>query len=108
MNGILPYLMMIVFLAIFVVAIIYVSRRFAFYFSSKKNRPWYITFASLFVLMILGGLFFQNAAGLIGHILYVFAAVLMGFLLYVLMSVILVDLVRLVVKVKQKFMLCKS
>jgi hypothetical protein len=103
MKMMLPYLIMIVFLALFAAAIIYVSRRFAFYFNAGKAKPWYITFTVLFVLMIAGGMAFQNAVGLAGHVLYILSAALMGFLLYLMLSVIVVDLVRLIVKVKPIF-----
>lgn len=103
MKTMLPYLMMILFLAVFTAAIIYVSRRFAFYFNAGKSKPWYIAFTTLFVFIIAGGMAFQNATGLTGHILYIIAAVLMGFLLYLLLAVVVVDLIRLILKLKPVF-----
>jgi predicted MPP superfamily phosphohydrolase len=95
---------MFVFLALLAIAIIYISRRFAFYFNEGKAKPWYIAFSSLFVLMIIGGMAFQNATGAVGHVIYILSAILMGFLLFLLIMAMVTDLIRLIFRtVKPKF-----
>lgn len=100
MRQILPFIFMILFLAILLGANIYLSRRFAWYFSVEQTRPFLFGFASLTVFMILGLALFTNSTTLSGQLLYGSAAVLMGYTLFLLLSVILVDLTHFVIKVK--------
>jgi len=100
MKQFLPVVFMLLFLSILVGANIYLSRRFAWYFSLEHTRPFIWGFASLTVFMILGLALFTNAMGLAGQLLYGAAAILMGFMLYFLFSVLLVDLLHLVIRVK--------
>lgn len=100
MKQILPVIFMLLFLSILVGANIYLSRRFAWYFSLEHTRPLIWGFASLTVFMILGLALFTNATGRAGQLLYSSAAILMGFMLYLLLSVLLVDLVHIFIRVK--------
>lgn len=100
MNKILPYFIPLTILALFIAALVYVSRRFAFYFGSPKRRNWYVLFGALFVYMAAGWMVFENMRGWPGHILYMMSAFLMGFLLYLLLMVLLMGLVRRVIKIK--------
>jgi len=100
MRQLLPFIFMILFLAILVGANIYLSRRFAWYFSVEQTRPFFFGFALLTLFMILGLALFTNSTGLAGQLLYGSAAILMGFTLFLLLSVILFDLAHLVFKLK--------
>lgn len=100
MRQLLPFIFMLLFLAILVGANIYLSRRFAWYFNVEQVRPLFIVFISVSIYMILGLALFTNSLNLAGQLLYGSAAFLMGFALYLLLSVIFVDLIHFVVKVK--------
>ena len=100
MRQLLPFIFMVLFLAILVGANIYLGRRFAWYFSLEQTRPFVFAFASVTIFMILGLALFTNSTTLTGQLLYSSAAILMGFTLFLLLSVILFDLVHLVFKVK--------
>jgi len=100
MRQLLPFIFMLLFLAILVGANIYLSRRFAWYFSVEQSRPFLLGFVSLTIFMILGLALFTNSTGIAGQLLYGSAAILMGFTLFLLFSVILLDLTHLVIKLK--------
>ena len=103
MKSLLPYIWMIGTLVVFGAAIVYVSRRFAFFFGVEKVAPFYIGFVSLFVFVIVGGAAFINSTSTVGHLLYMAAAFMLGFLLYLVLSVGVVDLVRLATDGQPKF-----
>lgn len=90
---------MILFLAIVVGANIYLSRRFAWYFSMEQTRPLLFGFIAVTVFMILGLALFTNSTTLTGQLLYGSAAILMDIILFLLLFVILLDLAHFVFKV---------
>ena len=100
MKQIFPFIFMLLFLGILVGANIYLSKRFAWYFSVGHTWPLHLGFAMLVVLMTIGVAAFTNATGIVGHLIYITGATLMGLLLYLLLSVVLIDLLGLVVKVR--------
>lgn len=100
MRQFLPLIFMMLFLAILVGANIYLSKRFAWYFSVEQTRPFLFAFVSLTFFMILGLALFTNSTRLAGQLLYGSAAILMGVTLYLLFAVLLLDLVHLVFKLK--------
>ncbi len=93
---------MLLFLGILVGANIYLSRRFAWYFSVETIWPLHMGFALLTVLMIVGVAAFTNATGMVGHLIYSTGAILMGYLLYLLLSIMLVDLASLLIKLEPR------
>jgi len=99
MKQILPFVFMILFLAIVVGSNIYLSRRFAWYLNVDQIRPFIFGFAAVTIFMILGLALFTNSTRLVGQLLYGSAAILMGFMLFLLLSVILVDLAHYVIRV---------
>lgn len=100
MKQLLPLLFMLIFLAILVLANMYLGRRFAWFFDAGTVRPYFFAFIGITVYMIGGLAGFTNSTGLLGQLLYSSAAILMGFALYLLLSVLLVDLAGLVVPAK--------
>lgn len=102
MKQILPFIFLLIFLGIIVATNIYLSRRFAWYFSAEHIWPLQLGFALLTLLMIVGVAAFTNATGMIGHLLYISGAFLMGFLLYLLLSMLIVDLAGLSIKMEPR------
>lgn len=103
MKQYIAIIMMVLFLAIIAGAVVYLSKRFAWYFGLTDTRPLYLLFAACIVYMITGVAAFTNSTSVVGSIIYVSAAIIMGFLLYLLLSVIMVDLIKLFAKVPQKW-----
>lgn len=103
MKQILPFIFMLLFLGILVGANIYLSRRFAWYFSMGSTWPLHLGFALLTILMIVGVAAFTNSTRMIGHLIYISGAILMGYLLYLLLSILLVDLARLFIKLEPRY-----
>ena len=100
---IMMWIIFIVFWAFVIGANIYLSKRFAFYFSIEKIRAMYILFASITVFLIGGMIAFTNATGILSHILFSLAAIGMGAILYLILSVLLVDLVSVFYKTEPRF-----
>ncbi len=100
MRNLIPILVLIVFLAFVVGVIIYLSKRFSWYFGISHINRLYILFALGSVFMIGGLMAFTNSVSPSGRIIYMMASISMGFTLYLIMTVILVDLVHFLVKVK--------
>jgi predicted MPP superfamily phosphohydrolase len=103
MKNIILFLFLITFLGIVVGANIYLSRRFAWYFSISNIKSVYIIFAFLTVFMFGGIIAFTNSASISGNIFYLIAATLMGILLYLIISALFVDLLHFIIKVKPVF-----
>jgi predicted MPP superfamily phosphohydrolase len=103
MKNIIPYLFASSVLAIFAVAIIYMSRRFAGFFGNERAIPYYVAFSLLIIFMIYGVLALSNSTEQSGHLLYSSAAVIMGFILYLLLSVITVDILRIFITIPPRF-----
>jgi len=103
MKQFFPLLFMLLFLGILLGVNIYLSKRFAWYFSADQTWPLHLSFALLTLLMIVGVAAFTNATGLAGHLIYCAGAILMGVLLYLVLSVLVVDLARLVIHVSARF-----
>ncbi len=70
MKQFFPILFMLLFLGILAGANIYLSRRFAWYFSANTIWPLHLGFALLTLFMIGGIVAFTNATGIVGHLLY--------------------------------------
>ena len=101
----MKYMMLVIMLAFFGLLIgsnIYLSRRFAWFFSFENTRSLYITFAALTIFMLVGGIAFTNGTSVISNIIYSTAAIIMGFLLYLLLSALTVDLIRIFTKWQPK------
>ena len=103
MKQIFPLIFLLLFLGILLGVNIYLSKRFAWYFSLEPTWPLQLGFALLTLLMIVGVAAFTNATGLGGHLIYCAGAILMGVLLYLVLSVLVVDLARLVIHVPARF-----
>jgi predicted MPP superfamily phosphohydrolase len=103
MKQLVPFIIMFLFLGVVVGAIIYLSRRFSWYFDLESTRPMYFLFTAATLLMIGGVAGFTNSISFLGHMLYSLGAFLMGFLLYLLLSLLLVELIRLGVKVQASY-----
>ncbi len=97
---ILPYLILIALLAILVITVIYLSRRFAWMFETGSTWPLYIGFSLLPAYFLTAGILFLNSTTPGGHLLYKISAVLMGIYLFLVISFLLVDLVNLYLKLK--------
>ncbi|MBN2730255.1 MAG: metallophosphoesterase [Bacteroidales bacterium] len=102
MRYFIPILFMTIVLAFLFAANLYLSKRFAWYFSIEKKQILYILFASVTVFMIAGLIIFTNINGIISSIIYGSAAVLMGFMLYLLISVLLVDALHFIIKLNPR------
>ena len=100
MKNFMPYIFMVLFLAFLAGAVIYMSRRFAWYFGAHDRVILYILFASLVVFMFAGVLGFGNATGPAGRLIYRFAAIVMDLLLYLFLFVIVTDLLRIFIKAR--------
>lgn len=100
MKHLIPFLVLIVFLAFVVGVNIYLSKRFSWYFGISHINRLYILFALGSVFMIGGLMVFTNSVSPLGRIVYLVASISMGFTLYLIMSVVLVDMVHFLVKVK--------
>lgn len=95
---------MILFLGIIVGAVIYLSKRMHFFFSTESIRFWYVLFAAMPVIMVLGMVIFSNSTSMAGSIFYQLSALITGFILYFLMTVLLIDLANLIVKIQPLIM----
>lgn len=93
---------MTIVLAFLFAANLYLSKRFAWYFSIEKKQILYILFASITVFMIAGLIIFTNINCIISSIIYGSAAVLMGFMLYLLLSVLFVDALHFMIKLNPR------
>ena len=100
MRNLIPIIALIVFLTFVAGVIIYLSKRFSWYFGISHINRLYILFALGSVFMIGGLMAFTNSVSPSGRIIYMMASISMGFTLYLIMTVILVDLVHFLVKVK--------
>lgn len=94
MKQLLIYLIPLATLGIITLGVIYLSRRFSFFFSVDSVQPFYWTFGSLAVFMISGLLFFTNTTNHFLSFLYMAAAIIVGLMLYLLLSTLIVDVVR--------------
>ena len=102
MKSIMPILFILVFLSVLVIANVYLSKRFAFYFNFDKAKIFYFIFAATTVFMIAGITIFSNTQSEFGNIFYVVASFVLGFMLYLLLSVLFVDLINLIFKIQAK------
>lgn len=85
----------VVTLGIMIGANIYISKRFAIYFSSVNIRHFYFSFLGLTGFVLFGIIAFTNSTGIISNLVYNAAAVGIGVLLYLLLAVILMDIISL-------------
>ncbi len=95
MQKILPYLMLASFMAILVVAIIYVSRRFAWMLGAESSTPYYLLFTFIPLYFITSFALFTNATEGLPHTLYLIAAFLVGLFVFLVLSFLCVDLLKL-------------
>ncbi|WP_044210123.1 metallophosphoesterase [Flammeovirga sp. OC4] len=96
----LPYAIVVVFLALIAFTVIYLSKKIIYIFGIESTRLVYITFSLLpLIFMVVSGVF-TNATGMIGHILYKTASVTMGIYLFVLLSFLVADGIGIFVKLK--------
>jgi predicted MPP superfamily phosphohydrolase len=102
MKSIIPFVFLLIFLSILVIANIYLSKRFAFYFSFNSTKILYFIFAATTVFMIAGIAVFTNTQSKFGNISYIVASFITGFMLYLLLSVLFVDLANLIFKIQPK------
>lgn len=102
MKNLIPIVFTSVIIVIFTLALIYLSRRFAGYFSSERTILYFLCFATITVFMIYGVLALSNTTEQIGHLAYIIAAILMGFILYLLLSVIVVDILKIFINIPTK------
>ena len=100
MKIIFPIISMIIFLSILVGSIIYMSKRFGFYFGIESLRPLYLLFTATTLFMIGGLAGFTNSVSVIGSVLYKLAATIMGLVLYLLLSALIVQLASLFFSLK--------
>jgi predicted MPP superfamily phosphohydrolase len=94
------YVFLIITLSILTGAIVYLSKRFQFFFSIN-SLGWLIVFFSLVLNGMMVGLFMlSNSKTIIMSLLYKLSALMIAFMLYLLPSVIAVDLLNLLLPVK--------
>lgn len=91
MKSILSAIIPLGFLALIVLAIIYISRRTAWYFDVVNVSTFYITYSALVVLTMVGIGVFTNSTGIVGHWGYMIAGFMSGFFLYLVLAVLVVD-----------------
>ncbi|HAX17823.1 MAG TPA: hypothetical protein DCY00_04415 [Actinobacteria bacterium] len=103
MKTIIVLLFVVTFLSILVGANIYLSHRFAWYFSISSINNVYVIFAFLTFFMFVGIIVFTNSTNKAGNIFYMIAATTMGILLYLILSVLFIDLLHFIIKVKPAF-----
>ncbi len=101
MRAIFPFIIMLIFLAFLVWANIYLARSFGKYFDIGELKSLNLLFAAVTVLMIFGLFGFTNSTSLVGTIVYKVSAVLMGLVLYLFITVIIINLLSLVVPIKE-------
>lgn len=99
MKSFIPIIFATSVLAVFILAITYLSRRFAGYFNTDKTILFFFAFALILTFTIVAILTMSNTTGQMGHILYASASVLLGFILYLLLSVIVIDIVKLFIHI---------
>ncbi|MCF8358089.1 MAG: metallophosphoesterase [Prolixibacteraceae bacterium] len=104
MKTFLPFIILLVVLGIFTGAIIYLSRRMQFYFSTSHTGGWYGLFSFLAIFMIAGLFALSNTTNAFFSVIYKAAAITMGFMLYLLMVMLLTDLVNLVFKISPRLL----
>jgi predicted MPP superfamily phosphohydrolase len=92
--------MMTGMLAIVFFAIIYLSRRFAGYFSLENTWPLYILFTVIVFGMMFGVMGLTNSLNPFAHIIYMVSGFFMGFMIYLLVAQITMDLGSLIVNIK--------
>jgi len=102
MRYLVPLFFMLIFLAIVSTSVIYLSRRMNFYFGTESIKYWYILFASMPVIMIVGMAVFSNSTNIFGSTIYQLAAVVTGFILYFLMTVLVIDFLHLFIRMPLK------
>lgn len=98
MKYLLPLFFMFLFLGLVVGSVIYLSKRMNFFFNTEDIKYWYITFASLPVIMIAGMAIFNNSTSTLGSLIYQMAALVTGFILYFLIVVLIIDFAYLLLK----------
>ena len=97
---ILPYIILVAFLAILVLSVIYLSKKTILIFGIESTRLVYVGFSLLPVFFLVGSGAFINATGILGHTLYKIAAVTMGVYLFVVLSFLVVDAIGIFIKLK--------
>jgi predicted MPP superfamily phosphohydrolase len=102
MKMLIPILFLILFLGLLTGGDIYLSKRFAFFFSVEKTGLLYITFTFLIVFMLSGMFIFMNRSSVVSSYIYTIAAVITGIMLYLLLSTILFDLLNFLLKMPPK------
>lgn len=102
MKYLIPILFFLIFTGILLGTIIYLSRKFSWYFNIEKTGLLYILFTVLSVFMIAGVMIFTNSSHPISSIIYNLSAVIMGFMIYLLLSVLIIDVVHIFIKTSPK------
>ena len=93
MMKLMPYLVLVAFLAVLTTSIIYISRKFSWILGFENVSPFYWLFSLIPVYFLTAGIVLTNATGTIGHIFYKIAAVMMGVYLFLVLSFLVIDLI---------------
>ncbi|WP_075601861.1 metallophosphoesterase [Saccharicrinis aurantiacus] len=96
----IPYLIPIGFLSLLIVSVIYLARKWSWIMGADSTTWFYVFFAVVPVLFMVGLIKNINAVDYTGHAFYKIASVAMGLYLFITMAFLAVDLVALFIKLK--------
>lgn len=100
MKQVIPFIILLIFIAILVLANNYLARRFTYYFDIVNTKTMYYVFAAITISMIGSLAAFTNATSIFGNYTYSIAAIFIGIILYLILTVFVVEIINLAVKIQ--------
>lgn len=91
MNRIIPLIILISFLTLFILTVIYISRRFAWTMQASNVKPYYFIISLVPILFISSIILLTNSTNYLGHIVYKIALITTGIYLFALLSLLAID-----------------
>lgn len=101
MKNIVPILASLAFFCLLVLCIVYLSRRFAWYFNVRAKWLLYVGFTFSILLCIFGIMLVMqsHSTSLLLHVFTIVTSVGLGVFIYLLLSTLFVDILHFVVKI---------